>query len=313
MNSNEKTEKRIITVFHFVKRSITMGRGKASHFAQRLKRFENKAAKPSAVRKVKKLGARVHGKSSCSHLGGAGAPTEEGNSNKLALSAKLRLGATKRKSFLQARLGRKMKQVFSQKKGTNDSGEDDKMDEDDNSTGAPASSSGTSLLQNLAPNSIAQRQQEFELKIASQAFQTEEQQGFNKNREAENSRRQFYRELRSVINASDVIVQVLDARDPNSCRNRQLEREVASSRGKKMVLLVNKVDLVPREVVFAWEKYLARECPVVLFKCGRRKYGFIWGVVLGGGYVVVCWEWVWQYVGGKIVSGGLLSAVGRRI
>lgn len=92
----------------------------------------------------------------------------------------------------------------------------------------------------------------------------------NANREAENTRRQFYRELRKVLEASDVIVQVLDARDPESCRNRALEREVLSSTHKKLILLLNKVDLVPKEIAALWEKKLAVEHPVVQFKCGTR-------------------------------------------
>ena len=37
--------------------------------------------------------------------------------------------------------------------------------------------------------------------------------------DAENSRKGFFRKLRTVISSSDIIVQVLDARDPNSCRS----------------------------------------------------------------------------------------------
>eukprot|EP00392_Amoebophrya_sp_AT5.2_P010159 g10212.t1 len=99
----------------------------------------------------------------------------------------------------------------------------------------------------------------------------EEAGGLNKNREAENTRRKFYQELRKVVNASDVLIQVLDARDPDSCRNRAIEREVLCSKSKKMILLLNKVDLVPKEAAAAWMQRLQREFPTLLFKCGSGK------------------------------------------
>ena len=40
--------------------------------------------------------------------------------------------------------------------------------------------------------------------------------------------------------------QVLDARDPNSCRCPELEQEILE-RGKKVVLVMNKIDLVPQD------------------------------------------------------------------
>jgi len=37
------------------------------------------------------------------------------------------------------------------------------------------------------------------------------------------SRKAYYRELKKVIENSDVILEVLDARDPEGCRNREIE------------------------------------------------------------------------------------------
>lgn len=87
----------------------------------------------------------------------------------------------------------------------------------------------------------------------------------NANREAENTRRKFYAELRKVLRSADVIVEVLDARDPGACRSPALEREVTNS-GKRLILLVNKIDLVPREAVEAWIKHLQRSHPAIAFK-----------------------------------------------
>jgi len=85
------------------------------------------------------------------------------------------------------------------------------------------------------------------------------------------SRRSYYKEFRKVVEASDVIIQVLDARDPLGCRCPQLEEIVMSSgRNKKIVLLLNKVDLVPKEIVQSWLKYLRSEFPTVAFKASTQ-------------------------------------------
>lgn len=87
----------------------------------------------------------------------------------------------------------------------------------------------------------------------------------NANREAENTRKKFYTELRKVLKAADVIVEVLDARDPGACRCEAIERQVTKS-GKRLILLLNKIDLVPKEAVQAWLKHLQRSHPAIAFK-----------------------------------------------
>jgi nuclear GTP-binding protein len=90
----------------------------------------------------------------------------------------------------------------------------------------------------------------------------------NHNREAENTRKKFYAELRKVIALADIIIEVLDARDPGACRSIELEKEVYNA-GKKLVLLLNKIDLVPKHSVEAWKKHLQRSFPTVTFKAAR--------------------------------------------
>jgi len=85
------------------------------------------------------------------------------------------------------------------------------------------------------------------------------------------SRKSYYKEFRKVVEAADVIVQVLDARDPLGCRCPQLEEIVmASGRNKRLVLLLNKVDLVPKDIVQKWLKYLRNEFPAVAFKASTQ-------------------------------------------
>nr|CAX32467.1 nucleostemin-like protein 1 [Isodiametra pulchra] len=81
----------------------------------------------------------------------------------------------------------------------------------------------------------------------------------------ERSRRFFFKEFKKVIIAADVVIQVLDARDPLACRCKEVEQQVIDN-GKKLVLLLNKIDLVPKENVFAWLEYLRKEFPTLPFK-----------------------------------------------
>ncbi|KAK8495692.1 hypothetical protein V6N12_005598 [Hibiscus sabdariffa] len=88
----------------------------------------------------------------------------------------------------------------------------------------------------------------------------------------DNSDRAFYKELVKVIEASDVILEVLDARDPLGTRCVDMEKMVMKSGPEKhLVLLLNKIDLVPREAVEKWLKYLREELPAVAFKCSTQE------------------------------------------
>uniref|UniRef100_A0A8C3EUC3 Guanine nucleotide-binding protein-like 3 n=1 Tax=Corvus moneduloides TaxID=1196302 RepID=A0A8C3EUC3_CORMO len=70
-----------------------------------------------------------------------------------------------------------------------------------------------------------------------------------------------------VLEASDVVLEVLDARDPMGCRCPQLEQAVTCSGGnKKLLLVLNKIDLVPKDNLEKWLNYLKKEFPTVAFK-----------------------------------------------
>ncbi|XVE72785.1 hypothetical protein DITRI_Ditri11bG0066600 [Diplodiscus trichospermus] len=88
----------------------------------------------------------------------------------------------------------------------------------------------------------------------------------------DNSDRAFYKELVKVIEASDVILEVLDARDPLGTRCVDMEKMVMKlGPDKHLVLLLNKIDLVPREAVEKWLKYLREELPAGAFKCSTQE------------------------------------------
>ncbi|KAM5563139.1 guanine nucleotide-binding protein-like NSN1 [Rosa sericea] len=99
---------------------------------------------------------------------------------------------------------------------------------------------------------------------------TDDSTGFAKNRDS--SDRAFYKELVKVIEASDVILEVLDARDPLGTRCVDMEKMVRKSGpNKHLVLLLNKIDLIPREAVEKWLTYLREELPAVAFKCSTQE------------------------------------------
>jgi nuclear GTP-binding protein len=93
--------------------------------------------------------------------------------------------------------------------------------------------------------------------------------------------------MQAVLDDADVLLQVLDARDPLACRSVQIERLVAD-KGKKLLFVLNKigtlppasfalvrtlniflfvrVDACPRENVAAWLAHLRKEHPTVPFR-----------------------------------------------
>lgn len=87
----------------------------------------------------------------------------------------------------------------------------------------------------------------------------------------EASRKSYYKEFCKVVSYSDVILEVLDARDPLGCRCFQMEEAVLQAEGnKKLVLVLNKIDLVPKEIVEKWLEYLKNELPTVAFKASTQ-------------------------------------------
>ncbi|PLW52240.1 hypothetical protein PCASD_00247 [Puccinia coronata f. sp. avenae] len=78
--------------------------------------------------------------------------------------------------------------------------------------------------------------------------------------------KRIWSELYKVIDSSDVILHVLDARDPLGTRCLSVENYLQKEkRGKKMVWILNKVDLVPGWVASRWVKYLSKFHPTIAF------------------------------------------------
>ncbi|MHA1271524.1 MAG: GTPase [Candidatus Helarchaeota archaeon] len=71
----------------------------------------------------------------------------------------------------------------------------------------------------------------------------------------------FTRIVQDVIKDSDIIIEVLDARNPLGTRSKRLESIINRSESKYLVLLLNKADLVPKKIIYKWTDYLSKEYP----------------------------------------------------
>lgn len=84
--------------------------------------------------------------------------------------------------------------------------------------------------------------------------------------ELEKSRKAYDKIFKTVVDASDVILYVLDARDPEGTRSRKVEQAVLQSQGKRLILLLNKIDLVPPFVLEQWLNFLKSSFPTIPIK-----------------------------------------------
>ncbi|XP_007432444.1 guanine nucleotide-binding protein-like 3 [Python bivittatus] len=115
------------------------------------------------------------------------------------------------------------------------------------------------------------RNQQANKKDASDEKSTTKQKTKSKQQVEKNSKTSFCGELKKVIEASDVILEILDARDPLGCRCPQVEQLVAQSDGRKKLLLVlNKIDLIPKENLENWLSYLNKDLPTIAFKSAMQ-------------------------------------------
>ncbi|KAK6511857.1 hypothetical protein TWF481_000763 [Arthrobotrys musiformis] len=121
-----------------------------------------------------------------------------------------------------------------------DADSDDAMDEDDDNEGPSRS----------IPAAITSNRPDSSLKSFSKHFQT-------------------------VLSTADVLLYVLDARDPIGTRSLAIEQQIrADSLGsKRLILLLNKIDLVPTQVLKDWLVHLRRYFPTLPIKASKPATG----------------------------------------
>ncbi|PVU86166.1 hypothetical protein BB561_006447 [Smittium simulii] len=78
--------------------------------------------------------------------------------------------------------------------------------------------------------------------------------------------KRIWNELYKVIDSSDVVIHVLDARDPIGTRCLHIENYLKKEAPHKhLIYVLNKVDLVPNWVTSRWVKILSRDRPTIAF------------------------------------------------
>lgn len=79
----------------------------------------------------------------------------------------------------------------------------------------------------------------------------------------DSSRRAFDKVFKNVIDGSDVVLYVLDSRDPDGTRSKEVERQIMANPDKRLILVLNKIDLVPAPVLQNWLTHLKRSFPTL--------------------------------------------------
>lgn len=85
------------------------------------------------------------------------------------------------------------------------------------------------------------------------------------------SRKAHDKVFKQVVDQADVVLYVLDARDPEGTRSREVERMVmaAASGGKRLILVLNKIDLIPPRVLKDWLAHLRRYFPALPLRASK--------------------------------------------
>ncbi|EMS60839.1 hypothetical protein TRIUR3_28468 [Triticum urartu] len=105
--------------------------------------------------------------------------------------------------------------------------------------------------------------------------------------------KRIWGELYKVLDSSDVVVQVLDARDPMGTRCYHLEKHLKeNAKHKHLVFLLNKCDLIPAWATKGWLRTLSRDYPTLAFHASINKsFGKVCKVAPIPGETKV-----WQYI-----------------
>ncbi|GMG23873.1 unnamed protein product [Ambrosiozyma monospora] len=190
-----------------------------------------------------------------------------------------------RKEKLEEKIRKKAERKRLQQGGAIDGGDADAMDEDDeedegnglaalmeSAQRAAAEYNGEDVDGNGDGNGDAMQEDDpesydvVEYELSEDDDDLEEDDENNHRNEQDKSRKQFDKIFKSVVDASDVVLYVLDARDPESTRSRRVEEAILQSQGKRLILILNKVDLVPEKVLKQWLDFLGSSFPTIPFK-----------------------------------------------
>lgn len=87
----------------------------------------------------------------------------------------------------------------------------------------------------------------------------------------DSSRRAFDKMYKQVVESADVVLYVLDARDPEGTRSKEVEQMVMAADGgsKRMIFVLNKIDLIPPTVLRQWLVHLRRSFPTLPLRASK--------------------------------------------
>ncbi|KAI0538295.1 P-loop containing nucleoside triphosphate hydrolase protein [Xylaria digitata] len=172
-------------------------------------------------------------------------------------------------------------------KGDNDGAEDDDVDEDDMDGGAFDDSdmmdedgddngdSSNPMAALLASAKAAAEKYERDLQSGDEMDDdnddNEDSDGAVDFTVHDSSRKVHDKVFKQVVDQADVVLYVLDARDPEGTRSKEVERMVmaAASGGKRLMLVLNKIDLIPPNVLKDWLVYLRRYFPTLPLRASK--------------------------------------------
>ncbi|KAJ3777468.1 GTP-binding protein [Lentinula raphanica] len=72
--------------------------------------------------------------------------------------------------------------------------------------------------------------------------------------------------LQAALDQADVVIEVLDARDPLPFRSSYLEELISSKPKRKTLFVLNKIDCAPQEAAIAWTNVLRKQQPTFPFR-----------------------------------------------
>ncbi|VDL62735.1 unnamed protein product [Hymenolepis diminuta] len=86
------------------------------------------------------------------------------------------------------------------------------------------------------------------------------------------SSKRLWNELFKVLDSSDVVLYILDARDPMGTRSKYIEQYMKKEKpNKHFIFIINKVDLVPVWITKRWKKLLSKDYPTLVFYANLTK------------------------------------------
>lgn len=87
--------------------------------------------------------------------------------------------------------------------------------------------------------------------------------------------RRLWSELYKVLDSSDVVVHVIDARDPLGTECQNVRKYIEEKKHKHLIYVMNKVDLVPTKITAKWLAYFSSSTPTLAYHASSldRNYG----------------------------------------